>query len=287
METLYIDVFFLINFTIDILAAHFSARFLHIKTTVTRLIFVGVLGAAASIIDVFLPSYAYLKILNAFLSLFLMTVAVSKKCGLGRRVKFGASFLSFCLALAGIVYFGYSVLDNLLDRYPIEEGVEAENRGALFFSLIILVAIGVFKLLIMLFSGAKGVKNIRVRIKVEGRCAETDALVDSGNLVKDPMNMYPVLFVKQSFAKTFLPENILELSSLDKLERCYKKRVRLIPVTKGESTHVLTGIRVDSVALISEKGTFEVNASVAIDKEGGSFGGYDALLPSAVVDDVF
>ena len=286
METLYIDVFFLINFTIDILSAHFSAKFLHIKTSVPRLVFIGVIGALAAVSDIFLPSVFGLKIINSIGFLSLMTLIISKKCGIGRRIKFAISFLIFCMTLAGIVYFCYSMLDRLLAGYPSEELAEAENRGALLFSLIILIAIGVFKLLIMLFSGAKGVKNVRIRIEIEGRTAETDALVDSGNLVKDPMNMYPVLFVKQSFARTFLPQNILELSSLDKLERSYKKRVRLIPVTRSGSTHVLTGVRVDRVSLISKRGIDDVNVSIAIDKEGGSYGGYEALLPSAVVDDV-
>ncbi len=287
MQTLYIDVFFLVNFTIDILSAHFSARFLHIKTSVPRLIFIGLVGSISAITDLFLPSNPLLKTVNSFGFLSIITLIVSKRCGVGRRIKFLISFLVFCVTLAGIVYFGYSLLDRAFSGYVDDAPSEVENRGALVFSLIILVAIGVFKLLIMVFSGTKGMKNVRIRIEIEGKSAETEALVDSGNLVKDPMNMYPVLFVKQSFAKRFLPENILELSSLDKLERCYKKRVRLIPVTKNGSTHVLTGIRVDRVAVISDKRTDDVNVSVAIDKEGGSFGGFDALLPSCAVDDVF
>lgn len=286
METLYIDVYFLINFLVDILSSHFSARFLHIKTSVPRLILIGVLGAASAILDVLFSRSLALKLPNTVLFLTLAGFLISKRCSTVRRLKFIVGFLVFCLTLAGIVYFSYTLLDGLFKDYPTGEVVEVENRGALVFSLIVLCAIGVFKILTMIFSGARGMKNVRIRIEIDGTFAETDALVDSGNLVKDPMNMYPVLFLKQGFAKTFLPKEILELSSLNNLEKRFKKRVRLIPVTKSGETHVLTGIRVDKVSVLSDGRVNEVEVSIAIDKEDGTFGGFEALLPSCVVDDV-
>ena len=286
MQTLYVDVFFLINFTIDILSSHFSAKFLHIKTNVTRLFLIGIIGALSAILDLFLNGGSILKILNIFAPLIFSGFLITGKCSISRRLKFVFAFIVTCLTLAGIVYFAYSMLDRLFADYTPQETVRVENRGALLFSLIILCAIGIFKLINTFFSGAKGMKNIRVRIEIDGMFAETDALVDSGNLVKDPMNMNPVLFLKQSFAKTFLPEAITELSSLSSLDARFKKRVRLIPVTKSGATHVLTGIRADKVSVISEKMTEEVAVSIAIDKDGGTFGGFDALLPYCVISDV-
>ena len=251
-----------------------------------RLLLIGALGGISAIFDVLVPFGIAFKLPNTVFFLTFTGVLISKRCSNVRRLKFIVGFLVFCLTLAGIVYFSFSLLDRVFRDYPIGDAVEVENRGALIFSLIVLCAIGVFKILTMIFSGARGMKSIRIRIEMDGTLVETDALVDSGNLVKDPMNMYPVLFLKQGFARTFLPKDILELSSLSNLEKRLKKRVRLIPVTKSGATHVLTGIRVDKVSVLTDGRTNEVEVSIAIDKEDGTFGGFEALLPSCVVDDV-
>jgi len=65
-----------------------------------------------------------------------------------------------------------------------------------------------------------------------------------------------------------------------------RKRIRLVPVTRGQQTHVLTGMRVDPVQVFGKNGSEEIAVTVAIDKEGGNYGGYSALMPSAAINDV-
>jgi hypothetical protein len=70
------------------------------------------------------------------------------------------------------------------------------------------------------------------------------------------------------------------------MESSYKKRIRLIPVSKNGATHVMTGVRVDDVYLIGADDSKErIEATVVIDKEEGTFGGYYALAPYAAVKD--
>ena len=85
-------------------------------------------------------------------------------------------------------------------------------------------------------------------------------------------------------AKSILPENIIELSNIDSLERNVKKRIRLIPVSRGGETHVLVGVKADTVRLVDGDHSEELRVTLAIDKEGGDFGGYKALMPSAALD---
>ena len=63
----------------------------------------------------------------------------------------------------------------------------------------------------------------------------------------------------------------------------YKKRIRLIPVSRGGETHVMTGIRPDNVTVKCKDGERSVKLTVVIDKEGGTYGGYEILAPSAIV----
>jgi stage II sporulation protein GA (sporulation sigma-E factor processing peptidase) len=187
--------------------------------------------------------------------------------------------------IGGGVYYGYLLLERYLSQYFTDDIGGAERRDIIILSTLILFVIGVLKLLIMLFGMERHIKSVRVKIEIADRSIEVDALVDSGNLVRDPMSMNPVLFVKRNLAGKLLPINIIELTNIDDLECSLRKRIRLIPVTKNGNTHVMTGVRTDRVAILGADGEDEVRVTLAIDKEEGSYGGYEALLPVAVVED--
>ena len=91
--------------------------------------------------------------------------------------------------------------------------------------------------------------------------------------------MNPVIFLKKNSAEAIIPTSVIELSDLDKLGQDYRKRIRLIPVTRNSATHVMTGVRVDKVFIIKDNYKEEIDATIVIDKEEGTFGGYYALAP--------
>jgi hypothetical protein len=188
--------------------------------------------------------------------------------------------------ISGVVTYTYGLLDKILSPFLADE-FSGENRGAIMFSLIILLIIGVLRILIMVFTNSISEKSARMYIKIDDKTLELDALVDSGNLVKDPMNMNPVMFLKSGVANAIFPLEIMELCDIDKLDSNYKKRIRLIPVTRHGETHVITGVKVDEISAYNKRGKREaLNVTVAIDKEGGTFGGFDALIPYSAVRDV-
>ena len=141
-------------------------------------------------------------------------------------------------------------------------------------------------MLISFFSNSQSEGSVEVEISFLNNNTVLSAFVDSGNLAVDPMDMSPVLLIKKEAAKKFLPNNIIELSNIDELDKNIKKRIRLIPITRGGATHVLVGIKADKVKLINKEKYEELSLTIAIDKEGGTFGGFDALMPSAALDNV-
>ena len=110
-----------------------------------------------------------------------------------------------------------------------------------------------------------------------------EAFIDSGNLAKDPMDMSPVLFLKQEVAAQLLPLEVINLKDPDRLDRRVRKRIRLIPITSDGRAKVLIGVKADCVKLIKNGSEEELSLTIAIDKEDGDYGGYYALLPSAVL----
>lgn len=286
MQTFYIDIYFLINFTVDILALYVAVRVLRARGKLWRLVLSALIGAAVAVVDAFLYSRPVIRAILLALSLILCSQIVLRASGVRRRVKFIAVFFTVELLLGGAVTFFYSALDTLFEKIGIiGEGVE--NRKALILALLVLLSIGVIRLLTMIFTDIMGEKSVTVSITIADTTVETEAMLDSGNMVKDPMNMKPVLFIKPALALRLVPKCVAELTELDLLDSDYRKRIRLIPVTRINGTHVMTGIRPDRVTVIRGKDREDVDFTVAIDKEGGTYGGYEALLPFAVINDVF
>ena len=186
----------------------------------------------------------------------------------------------------GVVSFIWSILDRSLGEYFSDVQGTAANRKMLFFSIIVLLSIGVFKMLVSFFSNIQSEGSVEVEISFLDKSVRMEAFIDSGNLAIDPMDMTPILLLKRESAKSVIPENIIELTDPDALEKNARKRIRLIPISRGGQTHVLMGVKPDSVKVLKDGKGEEISVTLAIDKEGGSFGGYGALMPSAALDDV-
>ena len=286
MRTFYIDVFFLINFTVDLISLYVCVRVLHARARMWRIALAALLGGAVAVVDAFIYTYPLLRVLLFCSGIIGASFIAISVYGIRRRIKFIAVFFTVELLLGGAVSFCYSMLDELFDSLGIKGG-GSENRGALILALLVLISIGIIRLLIMIFTDILGERCVRVSITVADTTVEADALVDSGNMVKDPMNMHPVLFIKPDLAIRLVPRCVMELNDLDLLDQDYRRRIRLIPVTRVGGTHVMTGVRPDRVVVTMNGVSEEVDFTVAIDKEGGSYGGYEALLPFAVIRDAF
>ena len=139
-------------------------------------------------------------------------------------------------------------------------------------------------MLVSFFSNIESEGSVEIEISFLDKNKKITAFIDSGNLAVDPMDMSPVLLLKKEVAKDILPENIINLCDIDMLERGIKKRIRLIPISRGGETHVLVGVKADSVRIVKDDIKEELFVTVAIDKEGGTFGGFMALMPSAALD---
>ena len=284
MQTLYIDVYFLVNFTVDLIAAYFGARLSKLPTTVKRIGLTAFLGAVGAIILVFVPPLPLLGIFISVGTLFLMGFSVSGGVRFSRRIKFIFSFLIFSSLVGGGAYFLWGIFDKYFSGSFEDLGGSA-NGKILFFSVIVLFSIGVFKMIVSFFSNIEGEDSVEIEISFCGKTLRTEAFVDSGNLAIDPMDMRPVMLIKESVARDLFPESVVTLHDPDLLSREQRRRIRLIPISRGGTTHVLTGVRTDGVFVVAG-GTLEpISVTVAIDKEGGSFGGFEALVPSAVIRD--
>ena len=87
MKTVYIDVYFLINFTIDILAIFIALRMNHVKIKMSKLIFSGILGGLVAIVELLIGS-ALIRTLIVILFLASVTLICCSNISGSRKLKF-------------------------------------------------------------------------------------------------------------------------------------------------------------------------------------------------------
>ena len=283
MQTLYIDVYFLINFTVDLLALYFAVSIVKLPTTLARLLISSAIGAATAILNLFIGIewLGYLILLIGFLSMIMLS---TKRVTLYRRFKLAFCFSMLEMLLGGAVYFVYGFLDQHIG-YGDQPLGGSEHRGLLILAILVLLSIGVFKCLVSLFSFAAGSETVEVELRSCGRRLVAEALVDSGNLAKDPFDMRAVMLVSEEIAGRLLGE-VPCLDGLDQRDGNLIGRIRLIPVSFGKERRLLLGFRPDAVYVITSRGREEIDVIVAIDKEGGKYGGTGILMPAVAVRDV-
>lgn len=286
MKTLYIDVYFLINFTVDILALYFAAVFSKVPTNAVRVVLSAVFGALSACLITLCVKTAILKLAVAVLSLFLMGILGTKRVRLVRKMKFTVAFIIFSALVGAGVFFIWGILDTYVYGYVNSVVGTGVNRKILIFALIVLLSIGIFRILISLFSANEAEGSVEIEIKIGSKSVRAQAFIDSGNLAVDPMDMKPVLLIKRKIAEAIIPKSVIELCDPDLIDREMRCRIRLIPIARGDKTCVLVGVRADSVAVICGERTEPIRVNIAIDKEGGSYGGYDMLIPSAALGNV-
>ena len=285
MQTLYLDVYFLINFTVDILAIYFAVSFSAVPTSRIRLVLGAVMGAVFATIAIFLEN-PFLKLISAVVFSLIIALVSVRGAGVARRMKFFFAFLVFETLIGGAVYFGYSLLDKYMYELLKSQEATPENRSLLIVSIVILLSVGVFKLFLSVFTSERRRKNAEIEIIALGKRVRFGAFVDSGNLLRDPIDNRPIMLIKTSLARRLLPPNLI-FGKPEELSYNEKRRLRLIPVTSGDEVKILTGIKPDEVRIIKEDGkTEEIEVILAIDKEGGTYGGYEALIPPAAIEDV-
>ena len=286
MKTLYIDVYFFINFTVDILALYFSAVFYKVPTTIFRLLFAAFIGALYAVFGVLLIDSTFLMYPISVLFLIVMVLIMTRGSGIYRKIKYGISFLIFQILIGGLVYYGYSTLDRFVE---VNEFIQSndENKKLLVLSLIILMSIGVLKLIILLFGNTRCERNVKIIVDYGGRENDILAFVDSGNLAVDPFDKTPVMFVGASLANKIFGSEIDLIDNPENISYGLKKRLRIIPINSGGVNKIVYGIKPDSVRVVTEKKQESISVIIAIDKEGGSYGGYTALIPLSALDDAF
>lgn len=103
-----------------------------------------------------------------------------------------------------------------------------------------------------------------IEILFEDKTLKVNALLDSGNMLKDPISKLPVIIVEKEELKKIIPEDFLEFIEKvvggDEEKECenenmqeYLSKVRMVPfMSIGKENGMLIGIRVNKIKIKTE-----------------------------------
>ena len=110
----------------------------------------------------------------------------------------------------------------------------------------------------------------KIRIKLNGKEIATNAMIDTGNLAKEPITNTPVVIVESSLLENIVPLNILNnidnilIGQLDNIDEEYISKLRCIPFSSlGKQSGMLLGIKADEI-IVEKEDDIKVSKNVII-----------------------
>ena len=250
--TIYVDIVLIENIIMNYIILFSVGYIAKIKISHIRIIIASLIGAIYAILaySQVLQIYGSI-ILKIILSMSMVFIAYNPKNIIGMFKELILFYLvSFALggcafALLYIVKPQEIFMQNgvYIGTYPIK--------------IILLAGILGFTITYLSF---KLVKNkiskkeliYRIEIEIENKKIQTDVILDTGNMLKDPINKNPVILIEKEKLYEILPIYILGENEKE-YELEYRKRLRIIPFTSvGKQKGMMIGIKADEVKIFTD-----------------------------------
>lgn len=260
MQVIYIDVLFAINLVVNYLLLFLTSRFSGVYVGRLRLAGAAALGAVFSVL-LFFPELPLLPsaLFKCLLCGVLTAVAFGSRCQ-GRFLRLCFIFCSVSFAMAGVV-LALSLLTGGQGAVAVRNGVPYFGVSLKLLALSSAVAYGILGLVF----GGGGLRIARqtaeVTLTVGQQTLRLRALVDSGNLLRDPMSGKRVLVAGSETLCPLFPEKERELlrrsgkrgeaaSCFEELSRLHPGRFSLIPYRDATSDFgLILAMKADRIAV--------------------------------------
>lgn len=268
-----------------------SAIILKIKPKTIRVILASAIGSIYAIITYVTELPIYTSIISkAVLSIMMVYVGFNPQ-SVKKLFKQVFIFYLTSFVFGGVALYLIYVIkpQNALIRNGMFVGdyvLKVIFLGAIVAFVIIKIAIKIIKTKI----NSKDM-YCNIKIKINEQMVSTKAMIDTGNLAKEPITNTPVVIVESSLLYDILPKEILnnldmilggDLSKIpEKIQSQYISKLRCIPFSSlGKQNGMLLGIKADEIEVEKEEDK-KITKNVIIgiyDKSLTKRGEYRALV---------
>lgn len=248
----YLDMLFMINFIIDYILAYSTSKATYFFTSKKRLVLSSLAGGIYSVFMfekklsmLYSPPF---KILFSFIIIFI----AFKIKNIKGFLRILANYYTIAFAVCGTAIF----INYFFGVVKMKDGLFyfANNSYLLIPAAVISCVIIVYALKIINKNNIKDRNKIRVEIYMENKSATVTGITDTGNMLLDPITLYPVIVVDYNSISSILPEGIYEFIKAENdlntvISRKYINKIRLIPYSSVGVSSVLKGFKPDLVII--------------------------------------
>ena len=287
--TIYIDLIFFENIIMNSIIIYATSLIVKSKVKIIRLILSATIGAIYSIALYITNMKIYTSIFSKFvLSIIMMYVAFKpqkvKKLCKQTIIFYLTSFIFGGVALYLIYYLKPEEILIKNGMYVGEYVLKVIILGAIFACIIVKISINLIKSKIKC-------SYCKITIKLNEKEITTQAMIDTGNLVKEPITNAPVVIVESSLLEGIIPIEILK--NLDNIlcgnlnnisqefQDIYISKLRCIPFSSlGKENGMLVGIKASEI-IVENEDEIKVNKNIVLgiyDKSLTKKGEYRALI---------
>lgn len=278
----YGDLLFLINFSMDFLSFYFLCLLLHKRLPTLRVCIASIVGGIYSVASLFLGiGREWSLILDISVPVLMCIIAfASKKTGWREIIKTVLLYF-FVSALLGGLMTALFYLFNRIDSFAQQMGAD-EGIDVWIFAILTVVS-SIFTLKggsffrssaarregeLVIFGG--GEKSVKLR-----------TLIDSGNLVREPISERAVAFASLEACAPLLDPALVDAvegkKELESLPFSILSGVRLVPSKTIAGETVVPAIRFKRAVLRVGKSFKELDIYIAL-VCGSALGGYEAVI---------
>ena len=270
--TIYIDIIIVENLIMNYIILYATGIISKNKISYIRIFFASLIGAIYAISEYILKINIYSNIfLKMILSIIIIYVAFYPQ-NVKNMCKQLVIFYVTTFTFGGVATYLIYVLKEIF-------------IGAIVGTIILLIAFKLVKNKI-----TKKDMICKIKIKINGKEKVLDTMVDTGNMLKEPITGTPVAVIEKTSLYDLLPKEILNNTESilggdfekipEDIKNEYIPRLKIIPFASlGKQNGMLVGIKPEKIEIINEQTEEEKNAIIGIyNKSLTKKGEYNALI---------
>lgn len=288
-QTVYVDLFFLVNFSMDFLCFYLTAKLLNREFSIGRALCGAAVGGVYADAALFfsLPSYLALCV-DALAGALVCAIAFYQRRKAKALPLYVLVFVAISMALGGIMTALFHFF-NRTDFFRAASGSDADGISVWIFALLAVVSGAITLLGGRFFSVRAAQRNAEVEITYEGKRLRLNAMTDNGNFLREPVSGSPCIVADLNAMSKILPAEVVAAAKKqrsaewERIPLRHMRRIRMIPTRTAAGEGLLLGLRPERVTVACGGERREVAAWIALAELGKTAGGNEALLPAALL----
>ena len=285
----YADILFLINAGMDGLCFLLTSRLLHQKPSIGRIVLGAVVGGLYAVVALFLEAgQATTLACDVGVCLIMCGIVFARRKSSPKRFFLStAIYFVLSMLLGGVMTALFHLLNRVGFTSYLPNG--SDGPGTWLFAVLALMGSGITLWGGRFFRRSSVARNCHVTVEVDGHRIDVEGLLDTGNLLQDPLSGRAVVCVDREALSSVLPtelsqsiQNTNDDSSLS--NSVLHRRIRLIPANTATGTGLLWGIIPDRVEISMDAHgqTRQITVDVVI--AAAEIKSTQALVPAELMD---